>query len=116
LVQVRVVIFMFNNFFLLCYCSFLLYIFTISFFFRYEWQHRGSTHIHGFLWLQGAPNMEILDWSNPSDVHCAKTYFDRYVTTWNPRDIHRRNIMVPRSINDDPVPIEYNSDIFFQSS
>jgi hypothetical protein len=35
-------------------------------------------------------------------VHGAKTYFDRYVTTWNPRDIHRRNIMVPRSINDDP--------------
>jgi ATP-dependent DNA helicase PIF1 len=91
-----------------------IYIYYIFFFFRYEWQHRGSAHIHGFLWLQGAPNMERLDWSNPSDVHGAKTYFDRYVTAWNPRDIHRRNIMVPRSINDDPCLL--NTDQIFSSN
>ena len=24
---------------------------------RYEWQHRGSPHVHGFIWIKGAPNM-----------------------------------------------------------
>ena len=47
----------------------------------YEWKHRGSTHIHGFLWLEGAPNMDTLAWSNPSNVHAAKTFFDKYVTS-----------------------------------
>jgi ATP-dependent DNA helicase PIF1 len=46
--------------------------------------------------------MDTLDWSNPSNVQAAKTFFDKYVTAWNPRDIHRRNIMVHRSLNDDP--------------
>jgi len=59
-------------------------------------------HIHGFLWLEGAPDMEILDWSNSSDVQLAKMFFNKYVTARNPRDIHRCNIMVRRSLNDDP--------------
>jgi len=46
--------------------------------------------------------MEILDWSNSSNVQLAKIFFDKYVTTWNLRDIHLHNIMVPRSLNDDP--------------
>ena len=63
-------------------------------YFIYEWQHRGSMHIRGFLWLEGAPDMEILDCSNSSDVHLAKIFFNKYVIAWNPRDINRRNIMV----------------------
>jgi hypothetical protein len=31
---------------------------------RYEWKHRGSKHVHGFIWLNGAPNMEAIDWNN----------------------------------------------------
>ena len=75
---------------------------------RYEWQHRGSTHIHGFLWLQGAPDMERLDWSNDCDFQHAKRFFDNYVTAWNPREIHRCNIMVPRSLNDEPCLLNTN--------
>ncbi|XP_057837722.2 uncharacterized protein LOC131047921 [Cryptomeria japonica] len=52
--------------------------------YRYEWQHRGSAHIHGFLWLSNAPDMDNLDWSNYDVVQSAKSFFDRYVTTWNP--------------------------------
>lgn len=74
----------------------------IFIFFIYEWKHRGSAHIHGFLWLEGAPRMEILNWSNSANVQLAKIFFDKYVTTWNPRDIHCHNIMVPRRLNDDP--------------
>jgi len=58
--------------------------------------------MHGFLWLEGAPDMEILDWSNSFDVQLANIFFDKYVTAWNPCDIHRRNIIVPRTLNDDP--------------
>ena len=46
--------------------------------------------------------MKILDWSNAFDVQLAKRFFDNYVTAWNPCEIHRRNIMVPISLNDDP--------------
>ena len=28
---------------------------------RHEWQARGSTHAHFFLWLKDAPNLEFLD-------------------------------------------------------
>lgn len=46
--------------------------------------------------------MERLYWSNGSDVKLVKRFFYKYVTAWNPRDIHRHNIMVPQSLNDDP--------------
>jgi len=54
---------------------------------RYEWQHRGSAHIHGFLWLEDAPNMDTLDWNNVDELIAAKTYFDKYVTAQNPRPL-----------------------------
>lgn len=81
---------------------FILFIVTVSSFFRYEWQHRGSKHIHGFIWSEVAPHMEILDWSNSSNVQLAKILLDKYATAWNTRDIHRHNIMVPQSLNFDP--------------
>lgn len=38
-----------------------------DFWFRYEWKHRGSPYVHGFLWINGAPNMNIIDWSNEEE-------------------------------------------------
>ena len=38
------------------FCSILTYLLHESFI-RYEWKQRGHTHIHGFLWLEGAPNI-----------------------------------------------------------
>src|SRR5947199_43293 len=29
--------------------------------FQFEWQFRGSGHVHGFLWLDGAPDVPSLD-------------------------------------------------------
>ncbi|XP_059064988.1 uncharacterized protein LOC131857017 [Cryptomeria japonica] len=54
--------------------------------YKYEWQHRGSAHIHGFLWLPNAPDMDKIDWSNHEAVQSANSFFDKYVTTWNPRN------------------------------
>ena len=62
-------------------------------FHRYECKHRGSTHIHGFLWLEGAPDMEQLDWKDIIRVHATRRYFDNYVREWNPHDSHHKNII-----------------------
>ena len=35
-----------------------------DYWFRYEWQHRGSAHVHGFIWLKGVPKMDNIDWNN----------------------------------------------------
>ena len=40
--------------------SFILILYHL--FYRYEWKHHGYAHIHGFLWLDGAPNIETLNW------------------------------------------------------
>lgn len=31
---------------------------------RFEWQHKGSTHVHGFLWIKGETNMDAISWLN----------------------------------------------------
>ena len=46
---------------------------------RYEWQSRGSAHIHGFMWLPNAPDMKTLDWENATEVHNAKDFFDQFI-------------------------------------
>ena len=33
-----------------------------QFWYRFEWQERGSGHIHGFLWLQDAPEADEIEW------------------------------------------------------
>ena len=39
---------------------------------RYEWKHRGSTHIHGIMWLEGALDMEQLDWKETRRVDAER--------------------------------------------
>ena len=36
-----------------------------DYWFRYEWQHRGSVHVHGMAWLKGAPRAENLLHADP---------------------------------------------------
>jgi hypothetical protein len=33
-----------------------------QFWYRFEWQERGSGHIHGFCWLKDAPKSDEIDW------------------------------------------------------
>ena len=42
---------------------------------RYEWHHRGSTHVHGFIWLENAPNMDTLDWEDDVAVEATNFFF-----------------------------------------
>ena len=41
---------------------------------RYEWQARGSTHAHYFLWLKDAPDVSFLDAWVQDEMHALKHY------------------------------------------
>ena len=67
---------------------------------RFEWQHRGSPHVHGLVCLSGAPDVEqIVASAGGSDA--AKDvlikYVDRTVTTLNPA-------ILPDGSNADDAP------------
>ena len=54
---------------------------------RFEWQHRGSPHVHGLAWLQGAPDIEGAFTSRPVTSEIKQkfiTYIDSVVCTMNP--------------------------------
>ena len=55
---------------------------------RFEWQHRGSPHVHGVAWLPDAPNVKDLTSEHEATVAAAKEsiiqYVDRLVSTVNP--------------------------------
>lgn len=61
---------------------------------RYEWQHR-STHVHGFIWLYGAPNMDTINWNNEYQMRKVTEYLNDLVHACNlHEDAHHRNIQV----------------------
>ena len=53
---------------------------------RFEWQHRGSPHVHGLAWLPNAPDVECLMSSHQDDAVKARIiqYEDKLVSTMNP--------------------------------
>ena len=56
---------------------------------RFEWQHRGSPHVHGLAWLPDAPDVEkLLSTSDDTELQEAKMeitqYADSLVSTNNP--------------------------------
>ena len=52
--------------------------------YRYEWQHRGSGHVHGFLWLKDGPNLQEMDLENPEHRAQLAEYFSTKVFTHAP--------------------------------
>ena len=55
--------------------------------------------------------MEQLDWKDTIRVDAARKYFDNYVTTWNTRDAHHRNISIRRPLREDTCLLD-TSEIF----
>ena len=64
---------------------------------RFEWQHRGSPHVHGVAWLQGAPDVQTVLSQTAASTECTGAisnseqpvqeileYVDRIVSTTNP--------------------------------
>ena len=59
---------------------------------QFEWQHRGSPHVHGLAWLPNAPDVEKL-LSAPDNISIAVKediikYADSLVSTCNPAVLH----------------------------
>ena len=42
-------------------------------------------HIHGFILLENAPDMDTLDRDNAIEMEKEKDYFNEYITIWNPQ-------------------------------
>ena len=59
---------------------------TTDYWLRYEWQHRGSPHIHGLAWLRNAPNAEetLASPDNYSQKEGLLRFVDSIVCTCNP--------------------------------
>lgn len=52
---------------------------------HFEYQHRGSPHVHGVAWLEDAPDVEeVLSSEDPSAHQELIQYINRTVTTINP--------------------------------
>ena len=65
---------------------------------RFEWQHRGSPHVHGLAWLSGAPDAEKILASPSSSKEELIKYVDSIVSTVNPA-------VLPDGSNVDDAPL-----------
>ena len=45
--------------------------------FRFEWQFRGSGHLHGFLWVENAPTLSDINLDNSGDRLKLKTFWTK---------------------------------------
>ncbi|KAK3926567.1 ATP-dependent DNA helicase [Frankliniella fusca] len=63
-----------------------------DFWFRIEYQHRGSPHLHGLLWLQDAPDVSNIVNASQEEMTKVVQYFDKLISTIHP------------NINEAPVP------------
>ena len=67
---------------------------------RFEYQHRGSPHVHGVAWLEDAPDVEkVLASSDPASQEELISYINRTVSTINPAVLPDGS-----NVSDAPVP------------
>ncbi|KAK3918328.1 Kinesin-like protein KIN-12C [Frankliniella fusca] len=58
---------------------------VIDYWYRIEYQHRGSPHVHGLFWFEGAPkNVENLLNGTEEEKRSVKTYFEQLLCAVNP--------------------------------
>ena len=55
----------------------------VDFWYRIEFQHRGSPHIHGLFWIENAPSIDVTH-AQPQAMEQLKNYFDTLISTWHP--------------------------------
>jgi ATP-dependent DNA helicase PIF1 len=73
---------------------------------RYEWQFRGSSHVHCFFWLEDAPAVESLDLDNPESISTFVEFWDPLVSAWNPSQEEPKATIHPSAR--DPLRMDYN--------
>ncbi|KAK3920008.1 LOW QUALITY PROTEIN: Putative replication protein [Frankliniella fusca] len=55
-----------------------------DYWFRVEYQHRGSPHVHGVIWLDGAPDVQKIENIEDEIADEVAKYFSEYVSTEHP--------------------------------
>ncbi|KAK3923346.1 ATP-dependent DNA helicase [Frankliniella fusca] len=68
-----------------------------DFWYRTEFQNRGSCHVHGVAWLKDAPDITKLN--TEQDKEQALSYFDKLISCKNPDITVRPNLIHPCSKN-----------------
>src|SRR5579859_3278097 len=63
--------------------------------YRYEWQHRGSRHVHGFLWLKNGLDLDKRDVNNPEHRRELVRFFSNKVFAHSPIPNLRRPTVNP---------------------
>lgn len=56
---------------------------VIDYWFHFEFQHRGSPHVHGLLWLENAPDLSAIKKNDKDEFDYALEYFDSLICTDN---------------------------------
>ena len=56
---------------------------VLDWWFRIEFQHRGSPHIHGFLWLDNAPSITNIETMSDEELQMVADYFGDLVSATN---------------------------------
>ncbi|KAK3914465.1 Vacuolar membrane-associated protein iml1 [Frankliniella fusca] len=80
---------------------------VIDYWYRIEYQHRGSPHLHGVFWLENAVNCDNIEKATPEELEVIVDYFKNLISAINP-DSHTE-------INDDhPCRKVYGNVIDFQ--
>jgi hypothetical protein len=74
----------------------------VEYWYRYEWQHRGSGHVHGFLWLKDGPNIDNVNFENENERQQLAEFFSRKVFAYTPLPNHPRPARHPCQI---PEPL-----------
>ena len=59
---------------------------------RYEWQWRGSPHIHGLLWLEGCPNTNDIESKTEDERKNILEYFDNLCSAMRPENVTQPEI------------------------
>lgn len=54
-----------------------------DYWYRFEWQWRGSPHVHGLLWLENAPNIDDVESLNEDQINSVINYFDTLCSAMN---------------------------------
>ena len=75
---------------------------VIDYWFRIEFQHRRSPHIHGFIWLEGAPSVQNLESMSMQEYDTITQYFDKIISASNPvssSTISSNSIINPCKLN-----------------
>ena len=84
-----------------------------DYWFRYEWQHRGSVHVHGLAWVKNSPRAEKLKDPDPNvraaTIAEVEKYADELISTMNPAySTDGTEIIQPPSGKSAPHPCAQN--------